>query len=651
MRNCFQVLFFFLTCMISSIARSQTSSCPSNLDFEQGNFGNWDLVTGIAVPGNVNWTGNGQVTNRHELIQSSLSDWDPYGGFPIACPNGSGFSVKLGNSNTGAEAEGMSYSFTIPSNISSFSIIYHYAVVFQDPGHDASEQPRFVARIINVSDNTEINCVSFSFTASASLPGFVVSPYGLSGTVMYKDWTPVSLNLTAYAGKSVRLEFITSDCTRGGHFGYAYVDVSSNCSGKIDGASACAGTDSTTLTAPYGFQTYEWYSGTNFSQFISDSQQLVLNPLPAIGTNYSVIVDPFPGFGCRDTLYATVDISPIPVAGFSVIKDTLCITDNLFQFENNSTVASGEPLTWHWQFSDGTQDRSKNPLKHFSETGQYYAKLVVTSISHCKDSISGPVMTVVSNGKPDFTWDSVCIGRTTRFQNLSSLNGALSVNYHWDFRNGVVSDIESPPGFIYDSPGILGVSLTMTAYGCETAPQNMTKNVWVNAPAKNIRYNDITLPPGYSRYLEARDRIGDNYNWQPAIQLNNYSIKNPLFQALDDVQYNISIVDPHTCITVDTQQVWILKKPGLYLPSAFTPNGDRLNDVVIPYLIGMKKLKRFSIFNRYGNVVFTTTTENQGWDGTYKGKLLDTAVFVWFIEYIDNNDKLITRKGSITLIQ
>ncbi|HSU29442.1 MAG TPA: PKD domain-containing protein [Chitinophagaceae bacterium] len=653
MRTAFLVLLTILSSLLSSPVCSQVSLCPPNLDFEEGNFSSWDLRSGmahsIAGVSSIDWSG-GEAGDRHTMIRGSSLDIDPWGLFPVACPNGSGFNVKLGNANTGSEAEGMFYTFTIPPSTTSFSIIYYYAVVFEDPGHDFSEQPRFVARIVNVTDNTDINCVSFDFTAEASLPGFQVSSQGANTRVLYKDWTPVSLNLSAYAGKTIRLEFITNDCTRGGHFGYAYVDVNSNCTGIIDGASVCRGSSATTLTAPYGFASYAWYSDNTFSQLVGTNQQLALNPLPSIGSTYTVIVDPFTGFGCRDTLYAILNIAPIPIAGFTVNKDTQCITNNSFSFDNTSTISSGEPMTWLWKFSDGTTDRVKHPSKRFSSAGQFTAELVISSLSHCKDSIQ-KVVNVVLNGNPDFTWDSICIGRTTRFENLSSENGTVSAHYNWDFKNGILSDSKTPPGFVYPNPGNFDVTLIMSVYGCETAPQIMAKSVRVNAPAKGIRYYDITVPPGYDRYLEARARIGNNYDWQPAIQLNNYSVKNPLFHAINDVEYKINITDIHTCITSDTQQVWILKKPGSYLPTAFTPNGDGLNDDLIPYLIGMKKLKRFSIYNRYGNLVFTTTTENDGWDGTYKGKALDTGVFIWLLEYVDNNDKAITEKGNVTLIK
>jgi gliding motility-associated-like protein len=98
-------------------------------------------------------------------------------------------------------------------------------------------------------------------------------------------------------------------------------------------------------------------------------------------------------------------------------------------------------------------------------------------------------------------------------------------------------------------------------------------------------------------------------------------------------------------------QIFVLKKPGYYLPTAFTPNGDGLNDVVRPYVIGMKGLKSFSIYNRGGNLIFHTTKTGEGWDGTYKGEKQVPAVYVWILEYFDSDNKVVLAKGALTLIR
>jgi hypothetical protein len=138
-------LCLFFTVFFSIIGHTQT--CPPNLDFETGSFDNWTCYTGtVGVNGfdnviNLQPT-NGPIAGQHTMYAAGTTERDPYGGFPVICPNGSGYSIKLGNDQGGARAEGISYEFTIPANRDYYSLIYHYAVVFQDPNHEIYQQPR-----------------------------------------------------------------------------------------------------------------------------------------------------------------------------------------------------------------------------------------------------------------------------------------------------------------------------------------------------------------------------------------------------------------------------------------------------------------------------------------------------------------------------
>jgi gliding motility-associated-like protein len=95
----------------------------------------------------------------------------------------------------------------------------------------------------------------------------------------------------------------------------------------------------------------------------------------------------------------------------------------------------------------------------------------------------------------------------------------------------------------------------------------------------------------------------------------------------------------------------ILRKEGYYLPSAFTPNGDGLNDDIRPYIIGMKQFKSFTIFNRWGSVIFRSTKYGEGWNGKHKGDVQAPSVFVWMLEYVNNENKVVRAKGAVTLLR
>lgn len=800
--------------MSFGVAKGQVGLCPSNLDFELGNFTGWDCRWGtVGVVGGINTVSLpniGQVPGRHTLISAATGGTDPYGGFPLSCPNGSSYSLMLGNAGGGHQAESISYTYTIPASLTVFSMIFNYAVVLQDPNHTSEEQPRFRARIIDLSTNAPIPCVTFDFTASGSLPGFRPSP--IDPSVLYKDWTPITINLSGYIGRTIQLEFITSDCIYTAHFGYAYIDVNTNCNGAISGTTICQGDNSITLTAPYGFQSYEWFSDNTFSTLLGTNQSLPLNPAPSVGTVMPVIVTPYNGFGCKDTLYATITVSPKPVsvagADLSVCKyqtaqlggpstpgytyawtpaalvnnptlsnplgvvgvppgpeefivrttdiltgcftedtayvstipvdtairlagnaafcdrkneallsvnssstsiqwynntatipgataatyqptvsgsywaqviqngctdttaaiavtvhplplvsftpdtDTSCVTKNAFLFTNSSSSPDLSALTYNWKFSDGTTQQITDPVKTFMATGTYNVKLIATTAFNCEDSAS-TVVYVLPNGIPDFTWDSICANRPVLFTNLSNEKGSALTKYNWAFNDGGPgSIIKNPPAVTYTTHGKVGVTLELISLGCENDPKTITKQVQVNRQHIPVRYRDITVPQGSSKFVHVRDSIGNNYRWSPPIQLSRYNTQYTEFFANgNDVQYLIDITDVHTCVTTDTLLMQVLKKPGYYLPTGFTPNGDGLNDVARPYLVGQKSLKSFSVFNRWGSLVFYTTREGEGWDGKYNGENLDTGVYIWMLEFYNNDNRLVTEKGTITIIR
>jgi gliding motility-associated-like protein len=182
-----------------------------------------------------------------------------------------------------------------------------------------SAQPRFTAHIYDVTDNRYVDCPAFDFVAASDLPGFKISNPGLM--IYYKDWSSATINLSNYAGKTIRLEFTTNDCAGGIHFGYAYLDLRENTSSSpITGNSYCTGQKSVSLLAPPGFATYTWYNA-DFSTQLRQGQRLTIFPPPPDMTKYALKVTPYPGYGCVDTFYTVVNKIN---AGFNFnVKDTV----------------------------------------------------------------------------------------------------------------------------------------------------------------------------------------------------------------------------------------------------------------------------------------------------------------------------------------
>jgi gliding motility-associated-like protein len=372
MKPNFRILLVLFIALLSRSSNGQ-GVCPGNIGFESGNFQNWQCFSGHIDGGGI--IGGSTVPptfDHHTILKNTLPQQkDPYGGFPVNCPNGSGYSIRLGNPATGQEVDRVSYTFVVPAGQNEYSIIYNYAIVFQDPGHQPFEQPKFTSRVFDETAGEYLGCGSFEYVATSGLPGF--QP-GNGPFVWYKPWSPVTVKLLNCAGKTITLEFTVNDCTRGGHFGYAYLDVNENCGSPITGNVYCNGNTSLTLSAPFGFKAYKWYT-SDFSTILGTSNILHLAPIPPVGTRLAVEVTPFPGVGCLDTLYTTIQLS---AEAFNLhVMDTVvgCINSSVDLTTNAVTQGSSPGLQFSY-FLDSTLLEYLAVPSQVIKAGTYFIKAV-----------------------------------------------------------------------------------------------------------------------------------------------------------------------------------------------------------------------------------------------------------------------------------
>ena len=118
-----------------------------------------------------------------------------------------------------------------------------------------------------------------------------------------------------------------------------------------------------------------------------------------------------------------------------------------------------------------------------------------------------------------------------------------------------------------------------------------------------------------------------------------------------DITYHIIATTPEGCSAKDTINIKINYTSEIFVPNAFTPNNDSYNDILKPKFIGIKAIKYFSVYNRYGQLVYTTTAANTGWDGRVKGTPQNTDTFVWMVEAVDFKGRVLFKKGTTILIR
>jgi gliding motility-associated-like protein len=145
-----------------------------------------------------------------------------------------------------------------------------------------------------------------------------------------------------------------------------------------------------------------------------------------------------------------------------------------------------------------------------------------------------------------------------------------------------------------------------------------------------------------------------SYQWNPETWLDNPHSSDPIASPLVTTSYYVYVTDSFGCLRIDSFTVFVLdilcNDVYVFVPNAFSPNNDQVNDILYIQSYLVKDLY-FVIFDRWGEKVFETTDVSKGWDGRYKGKLLDPAVFVYYMKATCMNDVVFEKKGNITLLR
>ena len=333
----------------------------------------------------------------------------------VVAPGGL-YSARLGNDNIGKEVETLSYTLDVTEANALF--IYKYAVVLQDPGHKPEEQPYFKVSVFN--ENRELIdplCGSYNVIATSNLPGFEKCT---TNSVVYKDWTTVGLNLSAYIGKNIIIEFETGDCALGGHYGYAYVEA--YCSSLKINATYCANANGTILSAPIGFA-YLWETG--------ETTQTIKIDNPINGKKYACQLTS--ATGCK------VDISTLITFQEPIINfDTTGNCDNSDTgFINTTSNTDNTTNSFHWDFGDGTTSDLENPKHQFASKGDYNVRFSFSNSLGCSYSITKTIK-INPNPAPHLSDGLICLDSSGKVVQAYTLDTGLpsdGFTFRW-FLNG-----------------------------------------------------------------------------------------------------------------------------------------------------------------------------------------------------------------------
>lgn len=397
-------------------------------------------------------------------------------------------------------------------------------------------------------------------------------------------------------------------------------------------ASCDGGNDGVITVNAAGGNTSYTYSidGVNFQA------SNVFNVAPG---NYTITVKD--NLGCSTTFNTAVGLSN-NLAVTPQTDPTICESKSVqLNLASNATV-------YTWTPSTGLSSTTvPNPVANPVVTTQY---IVTATLGRCSanDTV---IVNVNAAPIPDAGPDgNICYGQTYQLQGNGGVQYTWTPSTYLDNPN-IASPVSTPAKTITYT-----LSQIIDANGCKSlTTDNVTIDVTppikvttfpydtVGYPGDQIQFNTFTNVPNIA-----------NYTWTPSIGLNNPNIKNPTVTVGpvgSDVLYQVITTTAQGCKGEGYVKLRVYNGPELYVPSAFSPNGDGLNETFYPFPVGIRAITYFKVYNRWGQLLFSSTTLYKGWDGKYLGVEQPSGAYVFMAQGVDKNGRLHTKQGTVTLIR
>ena len=402
----------------------------------------------------------------------------------------------------------------------------------------------------------------------------------------------------------------------------------------------CPNSTGTTLTAS-GASTYTWLPGAQ------TTATLMANP--ATTTTYTVAGQSAAGCATFPAM-VTVSVSPAINATVTASSPSVCLTKTA----SISVVPTGGAYTYTWlpvASIQGSNAGSSIVAKPVSTVTVIYT--VTISNGFCKETntVSLQVFDCVPpvSQFTTLTNDSICTKGCVSFTATST--GIQPFTYQWLFPGGTPPTSNNPdPVICYPSSGTYPVSLiTGNAFGTDTLVMANYIHV-VDTPSVRA-FGDTLLSLGQTAPVSVTGNA-TAYYWTPDNgTIACASCTNTVVQPTVTTKYMVTASNSPYCKRRDSVLVKVDFVCGdFFIPNVFSPNGDGLNDDVNihGFCIATFNLR---IFNRWGELVFQTTDKTLGWDGSFRGKPMDTGVFVYSVDGMTIENKPFFQKGNITLLR
>lgn len=604
-----------------------------NWGFESGNTSNW-------------------VTNGCVSIQNGGTDL--YSGFPKVY-NG-GYSLKLSNDYDDYNCLNSSAArtYSVPATGETF-ITLHFAVnIFNFP-HSSNYAANFGFNLYDQNMNL-LECPAYQAYYSledgpVGIPGLQQTPFpatfynpsvggdlNFNSNVSYSNWHHVTVDLTAYAGTDVTLVFQNKWCYFDVDWIYTYIDV--DCPVNNSNPVLLCTDGPIELCAPLSMDaSYDW-------EFNNESLN---NQQPCITANQegTYTLDFQPNYlECSESVYEiNYEVMMNPTANFSISE--FCIGHPAI-IQNLSQNASG----FEWHYNEGIYN---DIVLDFNYQEGANELMLIASRAWCKDTIVKPII-VHQFPIPAFHFDNSCVGELYKITNLSSDPENSLLEFNWMISPDFQSTIWNPE-FVVTSEEAFTISLTVTnQFGCQSGISKKAKAL--PKPKALIEQSEylLTENSAIAYFNDASSSDVVEWNWE--IEGENVHQGTSFYhEFVESGLYSIALMVKNQYGCLDTAYNEVLVKPSttIYVPNTFTPNGDAYNQLFVPIISGSsmdRKTYTFTIYNRWGEIVFHSNQIGDGWDGLRKNMICAQGTYNWGITYREMNSKIQKEvSGHVNLIR
>jgi gliding motility-associated-like protein len=418
---------------------------------------------------------------------------------------------------------------------------------------------------------------------------------------------------------------------------------------RVTSPDSCAGTTFIFEEMNTDASVTQWYwdFGNNDTLTVFDNKPISRRFLtPGTITVKHVVKN---GQACvSDTASLVLVIHAMSTASFNM-PASVCMPGGAVAFINTSTVAAGVHLNYAWQFGDGSPvSADEDPVHVYRQPGNYTVTLTAFTDKGCASEVSQVFNKFFEKPVASFSLPSysLCQGMTARFVDESYAPGGTVNAWSWNFGDGSTSTQQEPTRQ-YNTPGTFQVKLVVgSSQGCVS--DTFSRQLQVYPQPLVDAGPSFVVKEGANVQFQATVNAPDFViRWSPSTGLDNPNIISPtLLNADNDEVYTVTATGQNNCSASDGLTVKVQK--GVFIPNAFSPNNDGINDVWKIKNIELYPGATIEIYDRYGSVVYRSTGGSQPWNGSVKGKQAPSGTYYYIIDLKDGSS---WRNGSVTLLR